>query len=359
MAEKPVSDKTEPASPKKLEEAREKGNVAKSAEFNSAVVLLMGITALYFVSAGALEGLNGFMRQTYQQIRFIDGNTERIMNQTSAMFALLQKVVLPLFLLIVVGGVLANISQVGINFASKALIPAWSKINPAAGFKRIFSTRSLVETVKGFVKLGIVAWLAYLVINKHLDAFIHLSHLTIDKALFFFGEVIFEMALKIGLALAVLAVADFLYQKYDYQKNLRMTKQEVKDETKQYEGSGETKGKMRSMMRASARRRMMDAVPEAAVVVTNPTHIAIALSYQSITTEGAPIVVAKGKRKIAQRIIAIANEHNIPVIQNKPLARHLFVTTEVGGEIPVEFYQIVAEVLAQVYRMKQGKVNFA
>lgn len=359
MAEKPVSDKTEPASPKKLEEAREKGNVAKSAEFNSAVVLLMGITALYFISGGALSSLNNFMYQTYRQISLIDGGTELIMHQTGTMFALLQQVVLPLFLLIMIGGVLANIGQVGINFASKALIPAWSKINPAAGFKRIFSTRSLVETVKGFFKLGIVVWLAFSVINKNLDAFVHLSHITIDQALFFFGKIIYEMALKIGLALALLAVADFIYQKYDYQKNLRMTKQEVKDETKQYEGSGETKSRMRSMMRASARKRMMDAVPEATVVVTNPTHIAIALQYQSMTVESAPIVVAKGKRKIAQRIILLAREHDVPVIQNKPLAWSLFDSTEVGGEIPVELYQIVAEVLAQVYRMKQGQVAFA
>ena len=159
--------------------------------------------------------------------------------------------------------------------------------------------------------------------------------------------------------MVVLGVADFLYQKYDYEKNLRMTKQEVKDETKQYEGNMEIKGRQRSLMRASARRRMMDAVPEATVVVTNPTYIAVALRYQSMAVDAAPVVVAKGKHKIAARIIAIAKEHGVPVIQNKLLARSLYETTEVGLEIPVAFYQIVAEVLAQVYRMKKGKVAFA
>lgn len=359
MAEKPVSDRTESATPKRREEAREKGNVARSQELNSAAVLLMGITAIYFTGSEIFAGLSHFMQHTYLQIRLLDGSNERLFDQFIVMFRLLRQAVLPILLLVMMGGLIANVSQVGFMLSTKALMPEFSKINPASGFKRIFSARSLVETLKGILKIGVLAWFGYSVINTHLDDFSHLSFLTVGESMAVFGQVLFELAIKIGLAIAFLAIADFMYQKYDYEKGLRMSKQEVKDEAKQYEGSAEIKGRQRSMMRSTARKRMMDAVPDATVVVTNPTHIAIALRYDGMSSESAPTVVAKGKRKIAARIIAIAKEHGVPVIQNKPLAWSLFDTTEIGGEIPVAFYQIVAEVLAQVYRMKQGNVAFA
>jgi len=359
LAEQSGSDKTESATPKRREEAREKGNVARSGELNSAAVLLMGIAAIYYTGGEIFTNIAQFMKHTYFQIGLVEGSNEGILDQFIVMFKLLRSAVLPILLLIMMGGVLANVSQVGFMLSTKALMPTFSKISPAAGFKRIFSTRTLVETFKGFFKIFILAWFGYSVINKHIDDFSHLSFLTVSESLAVFGEVLFELTIKIGLTIAIMAVADFIYQKYEYEKSLKMSKQEVKDEAKQYEGSNEIKSRQRAMMRSSARKRMMEAVPDATVVVTNPTHIAIALKYDGMSSEAAPIVVAKGKRKIAARIIEIAKEHGVPVIQNKPLAWSLFDTTEIGGEIPVAFYQIVAEVLAQVYRMKQGKVAFA
>ena len=203
MAEKPVSDKTEPATPKRREEAREKGNVARSAEMNSAVVLLMGITALYFITGGVFNQITEFMRHTYLQIGRLDNTPELLSTQVGVMFSLMTHVILPVLLLVLIGGLLSNVVQVGVNFASKALIPSFSKINPGSGFKRMFSARSMVELLKGLLKLAIVGWISYVVIRKHTDAFLMLANQTVGHALVLFGKVIWELSLKSGLALAV------------------------------------------------------------------------------------------------------------------------------------------------------------
>lgn len=359
MPEKPAEDRTEPATPKRREEAREKGNVARSVELNSAVVLLMGVTVLFFISGDMMAKILGFMRGTYHRIYGLSITPDTLPTQMRVVIGSIMDILLPIVLLIMVAGLAANVVQVGFVLAKKALIPSLNKISPMSGFKRIFSLRSGVEALKGFGKIILVSWIGYSVIHNHYDEYVLMAFSTIAEAFVFLGQVLFELSIKIGIAMAFLAVADYAYQKYDHEKNLRMTKQEVKDESKQYEGSPEVKGRQKSLMRSAARRRMMDDVPSATVVVTNPTHIAVALRYQSMHEQVAPKVVAKGKRKIAEKIKSIAREYEVPVIENKPLARSLFETTDVGMEIPGELYQLVAEVLAQVYQMKQGRVSFA
>jgi len=245
-----------------------------------------------------------------------------------------------------------NFVQSGIVISAKSLTPRLNKINPLKGIKKLFSSRSLVELTKGILKMALVGWIGYAIIKKNLQDFWLLSGMEMGEIIGFMGRIMLEIYLKIGVLLIVLAAADYLYQKWSYEKNLRMTKQEVKDETKQYENP-ELKGRIRSVQRQIARRRMMAAVPKATVVVTNPTLIAVALRYSMQDKYGAPVVIAKGIRKIAERIREITRQNAVPIIENKPLARSLYDTMEVGQEIPEALYHAVAEILAQVFKMKQ------
>lgn len=357
MAEKPVQDKTEAATPRKLEEARDKGNVAKSMELNSVAVLIAGILSLVFISGKLIESISQFMISLYQNISFTSITQGSVQFQAKAIIGFLGPVMAPIFLLIMFAGIGINVAQVGILFSKKALIPKFSKINPKTGFKRLLSFRSTVELVKGVFKIVIVASVALYVLRKHLPEFWILSNSPVNMIFVFFGSVLLDLVTKICLVLFFLAVADFAYQKWDYNKNQKMTKQEVKDEQKQHEGSPEIKGRIRSLQKQLARKRMMAAIPDATVVVTNPIFIAIAMKYEPEKKSDAPKVVAKGKRKIAEKIKEIAIRNNIPIVENKSLAKSLFDTTEIGMEIPVIFYQAVAEVLAQIYKMNRKRFS--
>jgi len=354
MPEKPAGDKTESATPRRRSKARDEGNVARSMDLTSVAVLFAGVMALYFSAGELLDSVTGLMTATYNNIASIAITPATLPGQFSFTLRYIVSSMAPIVFMVVFAGIAINVSQVGILFSKKALKMKFNKLNPLSGFKRIFSMRSVVGLIKGLFKLFIVTYICYLVIIKRADSYWILTNVTVFQALVFIGQILFELALKIGFALLVLAIADFAYQKYEYEKKLKMTKQEVKDEQKQYEGSQETKGRIRSIQRQLARKRMLAAVPAATVVVTNPTHVAVALKYEPLKNTDAPIVVAKGKRKIAEKIKAIARENQVPVIENKLLARTLYDVTEVGMEIPVVLYQAVAEILAQVYQMNQS-----
>ena len=260
-------------------------------------------------------------------------------------------IILPFMLAIVTAGIVSNIMQFGFLFSPEAFSPKLSKFNPISGIKKLFSLRSFIELVKSLIKITFVGGIAYLTIKTELKTIPTLMQMDVKDIISFIGITSFKICLYVSMALIILAVLDFAYQKYEHIKNLKMTKQEVKDENKQTEGDPQIKARIRSIQIEMSRRRMMESVPEADVVITNPTHLAIALKFDSEKMI-APKIVAKGAGKIAERIREIADENYVPIVENKLLAQTLFKITEIGDYIPAELYQAVAEVLAYVYRLK-------
>lgn len=350
-------EKSEQPSPKRREEAQEKGNVAKSQELNSVAVIIAMLLIFKLMSGVFGETMTTFMSDIYQQSSLIDLSTQTMPVLLSKTLAAFAKIMGPVLLGVLLFAVASNVGQIGFIFANKALIPDFKKISPKSGLKRMFSSRSLVELAKGIFKLAVIGIIGYMIVVKYYDGYLLLPHRSILEIASFTSGAIYDLTFKIALALLIMAVADFAYQRYEHEKQLKMTKQEVKDENKQSEGDPKIKGAIRQKQRDMVRRRMMNDVPKATVVITNPTHYAVALKYEPANKSEAPKVVAKGKNLIALKIKEIAGKHAVPIIENKPLARSLYSSCEIGGEIPMALYQAVAEVLSQVYKNNQGKYN--
>ena len=349
-------EKTEPATAKKLNDAREEGKVAKSKELTSAFDLVVLFLVLKFFVSFLGERLTAIFTFVYGGIaEFVKLNQADVTSQSISSFIMKMilnwmVIVLPFFLFGVVVTLLISIYQVGWKVTTKPLQPKLSKFNPINGFKRIFSKDSLMELVKSIIKIGLIFAVAYSQVNKHQNELFILYELELNRAIALIGSLILDTGLKIGLIYMIVGIADFMYQKHKFNEDMKMTKQEVKDEYKNSEGDPAVKGQQKQRMREASQRRMMQAVPKADVI-TNPTHLAVALQYEGIE-KSAPIVVAKGEDYLAQKIKEVASEHHIEVVENKPLARMLFYNVELGAEIPPELYQSVAEVLAMVYKMK-------
>jgi flagellar biosynthetic protein FlhB len=346
-----AQERTEEATPRKKEEARKRGQVFKSMEVISAATLLATWGVLELAGPFMTRHLIAFLRDTYALIAkpdFSEGAVGELMQDlllTSVIVAL------PVLGAALVSGLLANYLQVGFVFSLEPLKPQFSRINPAEGFKRIFSRRSLVELLKGLLKITIIGWVAYTAVAGDMQHFAAMMDVGVEGTTATIMGVVSKLFLRVGLATAVLAVFDYAYQRFEFNQQMKMTKQEVKEEMKQTEGSPEIKAAVRRRQREMARRRMMEDVKRADVVVTNPTHYAVALRYRA--DEGAaPRVLAKGQGFVAQRIKEIAKEAGIPTVENVPLARALHASVDVGKSIPPELYQAVAEVLAFVYRLK-------
>lgn len=350
-------EKTEPATAKKLNDAREEGKVAKSKELTSAFDLVVLFLVLKFFVSFLGERLTAIFTFVYGGIaEFVKLNQADVTSQSISSFIMKMilnwmVIVLPFFLFGVVVTLLISIYQVGWKVTTKPLQPKLSKFNPINGFKRIFSKDSLMELVKSIIKIGLIFAVAYSQVNKHQNELFILYELELNRAIALIGSLILDTGIKIGLIYMIVGIADFMYQKHKFNEDMKMTKQEVKDEYKNSEGDPAVKGQQKQRMREASQRRMMQAVPKADVVITNPTHLAVALQYEGIE-KSAPIVVAKGEDYLAQKIKEVASEHHIEVVENKPLARMLFYNVELGAEIPPELYQSVAEVLAMVYKMK-------
>lgn len=356
MAEHTEQEKTEQPTSRRLEEAKERGNVAKSQELNSVAILIAAMIAFKAVSSLFGDNLQRYLISLYRDSSLTDITVQSLpllISDFLKMFALL---VGPILGILLIFALAINYAQVGVIFAKKALTPDFKRINPAEGFKKLFSMRSLAELLKGLLKILIVGLVSYFVIVKWQDAYLLLPNRTVSEIIGFTVSLFFELTIKITIALFFLAAADFAYQKWQHTKSLKMSKEEVKEDMKQQEGDPQVKGRIRSLQKQMTRKRMMQAVPEATVVVTNPTHIAIALKYEPKSKSDAPIVVAKGKLKMAEKIKEIARLHDVPVIENKPLARSLFDVCEVGVEIPAAFYQAIAEILGQVYAMNKKHI---
>lgn len=355
MSENSGQDKSERATPRRREKALEEGQVAKSMELNSAIVLLAALLGFSMMSGYFTDTLFGFVKYTYIQSSFIEISAYSFPGQVAFASKTMFMLVTPIIFFIMIAGLGSNIGQIGFVISKKALVPKFSKINPINGIKKMFSLRSVVEAIKGVLKILIVSIVAYNVVSNHLDEYIYLATRSVNDIIAFAVTVIFELGLKIGIALFVMAIADFAYQKYEHEKSMKMTKQEVKDEVKQQEGDSKIKNRIRSKQIEMSAQRMMSAIPEASVVVTNPIFIAIALKYDPASNSDAPKVVAKGKRKIASKIKEIAMQHDIPIVENKSLARSMYDSCHIGMEIPYDFFQAVAEILADLINSKSKK----
>ena len=356
MAEENKDQKTEEATPKRITDTEEKGNFAQSREISSSFVLLASIIAFSIVGRHATETVIKTWYSNLAEMGAINLNVHELFRLMNWNMQNLFFIIGPILIIIMVGGVLANVVQTGgLHFSLHPLSPKWSKLSPLKGFGRIFSKTSLVELFKSLFKISIVSVIAYQTINSHWDEIPVLMGYGVGQVLFFMGEVMVEIMIKVLLAMILLAALDFSFQKYTYLENLRMTKQEVKDERKDLEGNPQIKQRIRSVQMEMMRRRMMAAVPEADVVVTNPTHFSIAIKYDT-KIDAAPVVVAKGQNEIALRIREIAKESNVPLVEDKPLARTLYKTVDVGQLIPASLYKAVAEILAYVFKLK-GKTS--
>ncbi len=350
MAEDNDQERSEPATPKKREEARKKGQVAKSREIPSVFVLLSALSVFYFVGDWMFDQMNGVTREIFLQISYWRLNPE---SAHDLMWFIFQKMVVllaPLVIAVALAGIIGNVAQVGFLLTGESMSPKLSKLNPIEGLKRLASPTSLTELIKSIFKMIIIGSVGYNVLRGEMDQIPAMVAWQTNAIMGFVGRV----ALKIGyytcLVLIVLAALDYVFQRWKHERDLRMSKQEIKDEHKQREGDPMIRSRIRSAQREMAMRRMMEAVPKATVVITNPTHLAIAIRYERGLP--APVVVAKGAGHVAERIREIAGRHNIPIIEQKPLARALYKDVEIGHFVPVDLYQAVAEVLAYVYRLK-------
>ncbi len=354
--EQGFQEKTEDPSQKRLDDAREEGNVPRSAELSSAMVLLAGITALYFIGWKMWEQMGLASRFLFGHAPEIELTGLSLPGFASDALIFCLKLMAPIFALVMAVGILSGVAQSGANFTFKPLMPKFSKMNPLKGIQRaFFSSRTLVELVKSLLKVVVVAGLAAWTIRGMFDDYIPLLDKEAGQIFLYMMAQIFKLSLRIALLILAMAVLDYIWQRYDQRKKLRMSRQEVKEERKQQEGDPAVKSRIRSIQMEMARKRMMADVKEADVVVTNPTHLAVALKYD-IATMRAPIVLAKGARLVAEKIKEIARANDIPVIENKPLAQALFKTVEVGQEVPADLYKAVAQVLAYVYRLKKKKI---
>lgn len=351
MAEDSMQEKTEPATPKKREKAREDGDVARSAEMPSVFVLLGSITVLW-MTAGFLSGkFERLFRGTFWFDAVPELTVKAVVDLCFESGWLFLAVMAPVLVVVVVLGIFSNVVMVGFVIAPKALMPKIDRIDPIKGFQNKFSLQAVGELVKSLLKLTIIIYVAWLVIKGELGLIPTLYDESALRIFLYMGRVAIKIFLVSTLPMVAVAIADFIFQKWRFEEKLKMTRQEVKEEHKEMEGDPQVKSRIRNLQMEASRKRMMHDVPNADVVVTNPTHLAVAISYKPGEMP-APKVVAKGAGKIAERIREIARENGVPLVENRPLARNLYKTVEVGREIPDDLFQAVAELLAYVYRLK-------
>ena len=350
-------EKTEPATAKKLKDAREEGKVVRSKELNSAFGLIVLFLCLkIFISYVGQKMITIFTYVYGQMADFVLINEKNLSTQAIASLfknIILQwmLIVLPFFAFGFVIALLVSIVQVGWKVSTKPMKPELSKFNPINGFKRMFSKDSMFELVKSIIKIGLIGYMAYASIRDHQNELFILYDLELKQAVALVGSLVIDVGFRISLVYMIVGIADFVYQKHKFNEDMKMTKQEVKDEFKNTEGDPQIKGRQRRKMQEVSQKRMMQDVPKADVVITNPTHFAVALRYDTKEST-APVVVAKGADFVAQKIKEIARDNQIEIVENKPLARMIYHNVDVGAEIPPELYQAVAEVLAYVYRLK-------
>ncbi|MDP4177051.1 MAG: fused FliR family export protein/FlhB family type III secretion system protein [Bacillota bacterium] len=344
-------DKTEEATPKKKSEARKKGQVAKSKEVGLAVTLMAATLVLVSLGGYAGNSLKSAMDWYMRNISNTNLTNAYVQNIIVNAIYKIASIILPMILPIMVLGVAANLLQTGFLISPEAIKPQLSKLNPLSGFKRIFSSRTFAELLKDLVIVFILGYIGYDFIKSNYTTIINMNYSNLEAIPAQFGKLVINIFFKITIIMVIIALIDYLFQRYQYNKELKMTKQEIKEEYKQEEGDPQIKSKIKQKQREFASKRMMQQVPKATVVVTNPTHIAVALKYAE-GESAAPRLVAKGVEGVALKIKEIAKDNDVPIIENKPLARLIYNEVRIDSEIPSDMYQAVAEILAVVYKMK-------
>ena len=347
--------RTEEPTEHKIKKAREEGRVAKSQELNAAVILILGMGALGILSSNILETFVSMMRF------FFDRAAETTMLENGAavkaFFDYLVRLTAPIMLLVFIVSIVINIIQVGFLFTVKPVVPDFTKIIPRFGryFKRaLFSAEAGFNLLKAIAKVAVIALVAFLNLQAEFPKLVNLLHVHFFQAFSFTAQLVFRIVLETGIIMLVISILDYIFVKRRFREQLKMSKQEVKEERKMYEGDPLIRSRLRERMREILFRNMMKAVPKADVVITNPTHFAVALEWDRISMV-APTVTAKGADHVAARIKAVAAEHGIPVVENKPLARALYDDVDLGDAIPEKFYEVLATILAQVYKLKGEK----
>lgn len=347
-----AGEKTEPATPKKKQDARKKGQVAKSAELPGAFIMFFAFLFLLMFGGFFKDRIYRLFTVSFNEYMLLDLSVNNVSHIFGSIIINGAILLSPIAIGTIVIAFLGNYLQIGFLLTGEPLMPKLNKLNPIEGAKRIFSMKSLIEFLKSIFKLMIVGSIAYFTLIGEKEKIVTLAKVPLENIFPYTAKITLTLGLKIAAILIILALLDFMYQRYDHAKKLRMSKQDIKDEYKKTEGDPLIKGKIREKQRRMAMQRMMQDVPKADVIITNPTHFAVAIRYDASEME-SPKVIAKGQDYLALKIKEIAKQHEIITMENKPLARALYEKVEIGENVPNELFQAVAEVLAYVYRIKR------
>lgn len=353
MADDSSEEKTEQATPKKRQDARKKGDVAKSKELPSVAVLLSGLLTFIVFGTYMYAQIQNIMIKAFRLPITKELSLNIFLDFSGEMVTAFFMIMAPLFLIIFIVAILSNIMQVGFMMSAESIMPKFSKLDPFKGIGRLFSSQSVMEAIKCVAKLFIVGWIGYVTIKGEMDQIFLLGELAFEDIVSYIFFTTFKLFIRCTMAMIVIVVIDYAFQKWQFEKKLKMSKKDIKDESKESEGDPMIKSRIRNIQMQMARNRMMQDVPDADVIITNPTHYAVALKYDDLSM-GAPRVLAKGKGEIAKKIKALAVEHSILLYENRELARNLYKMVEINQEVPPLLYQAVAEVLAYVYKQRQG-----
>lgn len=348
-----MAEKTERATPKKRSDQRKEGNTYLSQDIVSAVVLICVFAMMKIYGLAYITDIGNAMKS------FLGGSGGTINGPSDMLhkFALVvltaSEVLAPIFVVNILVSIIATMAQTRLLVSPSALKFKISKINPISGIKNLFSPKSLMEVLKSIIKMTVIVAIIYSEVKDKIPNFYSIYNAEIGTSLTWMSNLLLDICFKVSEAFLVIGIIDYFYQWWDYERRIKMSKEDIKEENKQSEGNPETKGRIRNIQRQMAHKRMMQSVPLADVVIRNPTHYAIALKYER-EKAGAPIVVAKGQNNVALKIVEIATAANVHIIENKPLAQALYKTVEIGAEIPEQFYKAVAEVLAYIYKLKRA-----
>jgi flagellar biosynthesis protein FlhB len=354
MAKNDAGEREEAATPKRLKEAREKGQIARSKELTTALLLMAAATALYSFSSSAGSDIANIARKAFSPDRRFMYNPKQMLSSLQELVGEAALAVLPFFLVLFFIGLISPLALGGLSFSTKAIAPKANRMSIGKGLKRMFGLHALIELVKALAKISVVFLVGYLVMTVAFPSLTELGQGNVESGIASAMDIVASSFFFLSLSLILIALIDVPYQIWNHAKELKMSKQEVKDEFKETEGRPEVKGKVRQKQREISQQRMMEAVPEADVVVTNPEHFSVALKYD-VMKSGAPIVVAKGADLIALQIRKVANANDVHIMRMPPLARALFYTTEIDEEVPQGLYLSVAQVLAFVFQLKSFK----
>jgi len=347
-------DKTEQATAQRRQDFRKRGDVFQSKEITSVAMLVVSILVFYLAGVFIFENIMSFMKDIFSSLNEFNLNHENMYELIKKVLKLIALVMAPVLLGTIIAGLGSSLSQVGFLLSTESLKFDFNRINPASGFKRLLEPKKLVDVIKAILKLSVIGFVSYFAVIIEIDKAPELVSVDTKELLPYLGVVLLRLSLKIGVMLIILALFDYMWERHKYEQKIKMTKQELKEDFKKNEGDPLVKSRIRSIQRAIVSKRMMDAVPSAQVIITNPTHIAIALKYKREEMP-APKIVAKGSGYIAEKIKELAKNNNIPIVVNKPLAHAVFKKVKIGQFIPKELFEATAQVLAYIFKLKGDK----